>query len=162
MTGSKTNVNTVWYRNIKGSGRIKANQMQTQIAIPESFGGSGEGANPMEMLVSAAVACYTSTLTITLDTQQLPIAGLIMDSEATQSEEGMRIVHFPHIVLAADATEEQVESAREAVVTAEQNCFIGNMLIKGGVQIEVKGKVSLNAEADVICQYVKEHDLDSF
>ncbi|MGE7110348.1 OsmC family protein [Lysinibacillus sp. NPDC047702] len=162
MTGLKTNVNTVWYRNIKGNGRIKANQLQTQIAIPESFGGSGEGANPMEILVSAAAACYTSTLTITLDTQQLPIAGLTMDTEAIQSEEGVRIVHFPHIVLAPDATEEQVQSAREAVVTAEQNCFIGNMLIKGGVQIEVKGEASLSSEADVIRQYMKEHALDSF
>ncbi|WP_317957525.1 OsmC family protein, partial [Paenibacillus chitinolyticus] len=122
---------------------------------------SGEGANPMEILVSAAAACYTSTLTSTLETQQLPVAGLIMDSEATKSEEGMRIVHFPQIVLTADATEEQVQSAKEAIVTADQNCFVGNMLIKGGVQIEVKGKASLNSEADVIRQYVKEHGLDS-
>jgi len=162
MAGSKTNVNTVWYGNIKGNGRIKADHLQTQIAIPESFGGSGEGANPMEILVSAAAACYTSTLTSTLETQQLPVAGLIMDSEATQSEEGIRIVHFPHIVLAANATEEQVQSAREAVVTADQNCFVGNMLIKGGVQIEVKGEASLSSGADVIRRYGEEHGLDSF
>lgn len=162
MADSKTNVNTVWYRSIKGNGRIKADQLQTQIAIPKSFGGSGEGANPMEILVSAVVSCYTSTLTLTLETQQLPVVGLIMDSEAIQSEEGMRIVHLPHIVLAADATEEQVQSASEAVVTADQNCFVGNLLKKGGVQIEVKGKASLNSEADVIHHYVKEHSLDSF
>ncbi|MFC4600274.1 OsmC family protein [Cohnella hongkongensis] len=160
MAESKTIVNTVWYRDAKGDGRIKANKLKTKIAIPEPLGGSGEGANPKEMLVSSAVSCYIMTLTYILQTMKLPVIGLIMNSEATNSKEEFKIVHYPRIILSADATEEQSQSANEALVVADQRCEVGNLLKKAGVQIQIDGKVSLVSEDDIISKYVEEYELD--
>ncbi|MCU6711537.1 OsmC family protein [Paenibacillus sp. J5C_2022] len=159
----KTNLNTVWYQNAKGDGRIKANYLKTKIAIPESLGGSGEGANPKELLVSSAATCYITTLVYILQTKKLPVAGLIMNSEATNSkQEGFKIIHYPHVILSIDATEDQIELAHEAIVAADKGCAIGNLLKKAEVEIEFEGKVSLVSDKDVVSQYVEDHGLDWF
>jgi lipoyl-dependent peroxiredoxin len=148
---AKINLKTVWNGNTKGTGIIKANYLETKIAIPELLGGSGEGTEPKELLVTSAVACYTMTLAAMLETRKLPVAGLTMDSEATNSkEEGFKIIHYPHIILSADATEEQIQSANRAIVAADKGCAVGNMLKKADVQIGVEGKVSLLSEENVV------------
>ncbi|MGF9910678.1 hypothetical protein [Brevibacillus porteri] len=84
-----------------------------------------------------------------------------MDSEGTNSKkEGFKIAHYPQIVLSTDATEDQVQSAYEAVVTADHTCEVGNLLKKGDVQIHVEGNVSFISEQDVISEYVEDHGLD--
>jgi peroxiredoxin-like protein len=144
MADLKTNLKTVWYGNIKGNGRIQANNLETNIAIPELLGGSGEGTEPKELLVTSAVACYKMTLVAMLETRKLPVAGLTMDSEASNSKEkGFKIIHYPHIILTADATEDQIQSANRAIVAADKGCTVGNMLKKADVQIDVEGKVSI-------------------
>lgn len=70
MADLKTNLKTVWDGNTKGNGRIKANFLETNIAIPESLGGSGEGAEPKELLITSAAACYTMTLVTMLETRK--------------------------------------------------------------------------------------------
>ncbi|MGM0924107.1 MAG: OsmC family protein [Bacillota bacterium] len=144
MADSKTNLKTVWYGNTKGNGRIQANDLETNIAIPESFGGSGEGAEPKELLVTSAVACYTMTLVAMFETRKLPVARFTMDSETSNSkEEGFKIIHYPHIILSADATEDQIQSANRAIMAADKGCAVGNMLKKADVQIDIEGKVSI-------------------
>ncbi|MEM1503635.1 OsmC family protein [Domibacillus sp. 8LH] len=144
MAGSKTNVKTVWNGNTKGTGKIKADRLETNIAIPESLGGSGEGTEPKELLVSSAAACYSMTLVAMLETRKLPVAELTMKSEATNSkEEGFKIIHYPYVILSADATEEQIQAANRAIVAADKGCAIGNMLKKAEVQIDFEGKVSV-------------------
>jgi lipoyl-dependent peroxiredoxin len=146
MADLKTNLKTVWYGNTKGNGRIKANFLETNIAIPESLGGSGEGAEPKELLITSAAACYTMTLVTMLETRKLPVTGLTMDSEATNSkEEGFKIIHYPQIILSADATEEHIQAANRAIVSADKGCAIGNMLKKADVQIDIEGKVSISS-----------------
>ncbi|MFP7159432.1 OsmC family protein [Priestia aryabhattai] len=144
MSDLKTNLKTVWYGNTKGNGRIQVNDLETNIAIPESLGGSGEGAEPKGLLVSSAIACYTMTLVAMLEARKLPVAEFVMDSEASNSkEERFKITHYPHIILSADATEDQIQAANRAIVAADKGCAVGNMLKKADVQIEIKGKVSI-------------------
>lgn len=144
MANSKTNLKTIWDGNTKGNGNIKGNYLETKIAIPEVLGGSGEGTDPKELLLSSATACYTMTLVAMLATRKLPVSELIVDSEATNSkEEGFKFIHYPHVLLSADATEEQIQSVNRTIVAADKGCTIGNMLKKADVQIEIKGKVSV-------------------
>lgn len=160
MAEMNLNVNTVWYGNAKGDGRIKANELQTKIAIPETLGGSGEGADPKGLLVSSAASCYLSTLVYMLQTKQLPVTGMIMRTEANNLKEGFSITHYPHIVLSANSTEEQIASANGLVEAADKACTVGNLLKKADVKIEIQGKVSLESDKDVVSEFVEEYGLD--
>ncbi|WP_379204165.1 hypothetical protein [Paenibacillus sp. GCM10012306] len=48
-------MNTVWYKGAKGDGRISSDNLKTRIAIPLLKGGSGDGAEPQQLLMSSAV-----------------------------------------------------------------------------------------------------------
>lgn len=136
---------TVWNGNSKGNGSITANNLDVNIAIPESLGGSGEGTGPKELLVSSAAACYITTLAAILEARKLPVIELKMDSDVSMTkEEGLKIVHYPHITFSADATEDQIEKANRAFASADKACSVGNLLKKAEVQITIEGKVTVN------------------
>ncbi|MGQ3477735.1 OsmC family protein [Paenibacillus sp. TY11] len=161
MADVKIEINNVWFQNTKGHGKMKADYLKTNIAIPEALGGSGEGAHPKELLVSSATTCYIMTLVYLLEMKQVPVTGLMMNTEAVISKkEGMIIVHLPQLILSTASTNEQVQSAREVIMSAEQACEVGVLLRKAGVQIEVEGKVSIETEEDFVSQYVDENGLD--
>lgn len=159
MAELNTMVNMVWYGNAKGDGTLKSGKLKTKIAIPESLGGSGEGANPKQLLISSAATCYIMTLVYILQTMKLPVVGMVMNSEAANFKEEFKIVHYPQVILSADATEDQSKSANEALMVADQRCEVGNLLKKADVQIQVDGKVSFASEEDVITRYVEDHQL---
>ncbi|WP_338787213.1 OsmC family protein [Metabacillus sp. FJAT-53654] len=149
MSESKTNLKTVWYGNTKGNGRMESNNFETSIAIPESLGGIGEGAEPKGLIVSSAAACYSMTLVAMLEARKLNVTGLTMNTEATNSkEEGFKITHYPKVILSVDATKDQIESANRTIQAADKACAIGNMLKKADVQIMIEGKVSLASQVD--------------
>lgn len=160
MANVNIEINNVWYQSTKGHGRMKADYLKTNIAIPKTLGGSGEGANPKELLVSSATTCYIMTLVYLLEMKQVPVTGLIMNTEAVMSKKEVKIVHLPQLILSTASTNEQVQSAREVIMSAEQACEIGNLLRKAGVQIEVEGKVSIETQEDFVSQYVDENGLD--
>lgn len=139
----KTNMKAVWNGGIQGKGTLKAEHLETNIAVPESKGGSGDGANPSELLVSSATTCYIATLTFMLETRKLPVIELTVNSEATISDEGFTITHYPQIVLSTNAKAGQVQSAQRAIEGADRGCEVGNLLKKAGVTIDTKGRVSL-------------------
>jgi peroxiredoxin-like protein len=143
MAELKTTVNIAWNGGATGNGTLKAEYLDTKVAIPTSLGGSGNGADPKELLVSSATTCYIATLTYMLESRKLPIVQLTLNSEASISDKGFNITHAPQIVLAADATEDQVQSAERAIEGADKGCEVGNLLKKAGVVIEAQGKVSL-------------------
>jgi lipoyl-dependent peroxiredoxin len=143
MADMKINVNAVWDGGVKGNGTLKAEYLDTNIAIPTSLGGSGNGANPKEILVSSVTTCYTATLTFVLESRNLPVAELTVNSEANISDNEFKIIHYPHIVLSKDATEDQIQSAQRATEAADKGCEVGNLLKKADVKIEIQGKVSL-------------------
>ncbi|MFC3749950.1 hypothetical protein ACFORK_24820 [Paenibacillus sp. GCM10012306] len=55
MADTTINMNTVWYKGAKGDGRISSDNLKTRIAIPLLKGGSGDGAEPQQLLMSSAV-----------------------------------------------------------------------------------------------------------
>jgi lipoyl-dependent peroxiredoxin len=143
MAEIKTNIKAVWIGGIAGNGTLKAEYLETNIAVPASKGGSGKGANPSELLISSATTCYIATLTFMLETRKLPVVELTVNSEATISDNGFNITHYPQIILSADATEAQVQSAQRAFEGADRGCQVGNLLKKAGAVIDAKGNVSL-------------------
>lgn len=143
MADMKINVNAIWDGGVTGNGTLKAEYLDTKIAIPASLGGSGNGANPKEVLVASVTTCYAATLTFVLESRKLPVAELTVNSEASISDNEFKINHYPHIVLSAGATEEQIQSAQRATEAAEKGCDVGNILKKADVKIEVQGKVSV-------------------
>lgn len=142
MTNMKVNVKAVWNDGVKGNGTLNANFLETAIAIPASIGGSGDGANPKEILVSSVTTCYIATLVFVLESRKLPVVELTVDSEANIADSEFKITHYPLIVLSSDATQEQIESAQRAAEAAEIGCEVGNLLKKADVKIEVQAKVS--------------------
>ena len=145
MAEMKSSVKIVWNDGIAGNGILNADYLKTDVAIPESKGGSGNGANPGELLVSSATACYMATLAVMLETRELPVVKLSVNSEASITDKGFHITHHPQIMLSASATEAQVQSAQRAIEGAEKGCDIGNLLKKAGVVIEAKGNASLES-----------------
>ncbi|PLS18688.1 osmotically inducible protein OsmC [Bacillus sp. M6-12] len=143
MADMKINVNAVWDGGVKGNGALKAEYLDTKIAIPAFLGGSGNGANPKEILVSSVTTCFTASLTFVLASRNLPIAELTVNSEANISDNEFKIIHYPHIVLSKDSTEEQIQSAQRAMEAADKGCEVGNLLKKADVKIEIQGKVSM-------------------
>lgn len=108
MADMKINVNAFWDGGVTGNGTLKAEYLDTKIAIPTSLGGSGNGANPKEILVASVTTCYAATLTFVLESRKLPVAELTVNSEAISDNE-FKITHYPNIVLSAEATEEQIQ-----------------------------------------------------
>ena len=141
MADMKIDVNAVWDGGVTGNGTLKAEYLDTKIAIPTSLGGSGNGANPKEVLVASVTTCYTAKLTFLLQSKKLPVAELTVNSEARISDNEFEIIHFPEIVLSADASDEQVQTAERATEEAEEGCEVGNILKKADVEIKVLGKV---------------------
>ncbi|NGP46812.1 osmotically inducible protein OsmC [Bacillaceae bacterium SIJ1] len=139
---STNDVQTSWTNGTKGSGVLKTEGIDTNIAIPAALGGSGNGANPKEILVSAANACYTATLVYMLERREIPVEELTINSDVSSSKDEFKIIHYPHVVLAADATEEQAETANRLFEAADKGCDIGNMLRKADVQFAIEGKVT--------------------
>ncbi|MDN4493230.1 OsmC family protein [Ureibacillus aquaedulcis] len=138
------NIKTVWNGDVKGNGTIQGSGFETKIEIPVEFGGNGEGAEPKGLLLTSAASCYTMTLVAMIEARKLPVDQYTMDSEISYSkEEGFKIVHHPQMVLAAGATEEQVQLANRAFLAADKACAIGNLLKKADVGIDIEGKVSI-------------------
>lgn len=134
--------------------------MQTQIAIPVPKGGSGEGAEPQQLLMSSAVACYTMTLAYMLDRKKVPVAGFFMDTEGNIAKgDQLSITHRLHVVLNSGASNEDVTMAEALILQAEKDCHIGQLLIKAGVPVGTEGKVSIDSGDDLTTNYIEEHRL---
>ncbi|KHL97170.1 hypothetical protein QW71_03200 [Paenibacillus sp. IHB B 3415] len=148
MDQTKTTLKMEWNGNKRGSGKVEAGYLKTEIAVPQSFGGTGEGTEPKELLVTSAATCFMLTLVSMLEARNLAVESLEMHSEASVSkEEGFKITHYPVIVLPADGTEEEIQSVDRTFAAADRNCEVGNMLKKAGVQISITGDVSLSINA---------------
>ncbi|CAM3371472.1 osmotically inducible protein OsmC [Paenibacillus taichungensis] len=161
MANQKINMNTVWFKDAKGEGRIKSDNLQTQIAIPAPKGGSGDGAEPQQLLISSAVACYTMTLAYMLDKSKVPVSGFFMDTEGDVAPgDQLSITHRPHVVLKSDATKDHVNLVENLVLKAEENCHIGQLLIKAGVPVATQGTVSIDNEDDLTSNYIEENGFE--
>lgn len=137
----KTNVKIVWNNGVKGDGSLKTEFLNTKIAIPAEFGGSGDGSSPKEILVASATACYTSVLVSMIESRGLPVVDVAVDSEGLSSDDEFKIIHRPRIVLSEKATEKQTQSANRIFAAADRGCTVGNLLKKADVKIEVREEI---------------------
>ncbi|MCY1629168.1 OsmC family protein [Bacillus paralicheniformis] len=137
----KTNVKIDWKNGVNGNGSLKTEFLNTNIAIPAEFGGSGNGASPKEILVASATACFTSVLISMIESRDLPVIDVAVDSEGLNSEDEFKIIHHPRIVLSGNKTEEQIQTANRLFAMADKGCAIGNLLKKAGVKIEIQGEI---------------------
>lgn len=135
---------TVWNGSTKGSGTITADKMDTQIAIPTVSGGSGDGANPSELLAASAASCYAMTLIALTAARSLPVLSLSMATDAVNSKkQGLKIVHYPEVNMPKSATEEEIKFVERAFNTADMGCHIGNLLKRADAEIKIEGKITL-------------------
>ncbi|MNJ54779.1 OsmC-like protein [compost metagenome] len=161
MTKQKIEMNTIWFKDAKGYGRIKNGDFQTQIAIPSLKGGSGDGADPQQLLISSAVACYTMTLAYMLDKSNVPVSGFFMDTEGElASGDQLSIIHRPHVVLKSNTTNDFVSLVEDLMMKAEEKCHVGQLLIKAGIPVSTQGKVSIDTGVDVTSKYIEDHGLE--
>ncbi|WP_276314432.1 OsmC family protein [Paenibacillus xylanexedens] len=113
--------------------------------MPVLKGGSGEGVEPKQLLMSSAAACYLMTLVYMLDQSRIPVFELSMVTEGETNPDGhLTIIHRPHIILKnSESTSQNKVMAETLQQSAEENCQIGQLLTKSDVQITVEGYVSL-------------------
>lgn len=135
-----------WNGGRLGEGEISTGNLHTKISIPTELGGPGIGSNPEDMLVGAAATCYLITLAAVLENRKLSISRLALTSEGiVNTESGQRfekIIHRPHIVLAAGSSEVDIETARKATDRAEKACMISKAL-HGNVEVTVEAEVTV-------------------
>lgn len=144
MADLKLNLKTDWKEGVKGRGIIKGDELNVGIAIPEATGGSGNGSNPLELLASSAIACYSMTLVSIIETRALPVTGYTMDTEVINSNDKISIIHRPKLNLSSSATEKETEIADRAFKSADKACSVGNLLKNAGVTIDIDGSVSID------------------
>lgn len=136
-----------WEGGRAGRGQIKVGDLSSVISTPASMNGLGEGTNPDEMLVGAAGSCYLMTLAFGLESEGVSVEELTMKSMGTASEEGglhfEKITHRPHIVLSAEADEDQVKKVNRLVEKSEERCMVSKAL-RGNVEVTVEAEVEIN------------------
>lgn len=128
-------------------GEIEAGNLKTKISIPPEMDGPGVGTNPDEMLLGAAATCYIITLAAMMERSGLVKESLTMESEGiVDVTNGVftykKIIHRPHIILKASASEKDVEMAMRLTKKAETSCMISRA-IQGNVKIELQAKVDV-------------------
>lgn len=143
MSTVKTIIKGTWDGKLDGSGVLQGEQLNAKISIPKEIGGSGNGADPKELLIASATSCYLASIVFLLERRNIPVKQLSIQTEATKSKEGLSIIHYPKIVLTKEATEHHIQSVEKVLIGADRGCEIGNMLKKSGVTIEVQGEVLL-------------------
>ncbi|MFB5265237.1 OsmC family protein [Paenibacillus enshidis] len=131
-----------WNGGRNSDGRIEAGNLRTQISIPAEMGGPGVGTNPDEMLLGAASTCYLITLAAMMERAGLSVQSLTLDSEGIVDVTNniftyRRIIHRPRIVLAHEASEEDVGKATLLAEKAESSCMISRA-VSGNVELSTK------------------------
>jgi peroxiredoxin-like protein len=126
-------------------GEIEAGNLKTKISIPPEMDGPGVGTNPDEMLLGAAATCYIITLAAMMERSHLDKVSLTMDSEAiVDVTNGVftykKIIHRPHIVLRAAASEKDYSLAQKLAKKAETSCMISRA-IQGNVELELQALI---------------------
>ena len=131
-----------WNGGRLGEGHIETGAISSVVTVPTQMGGPGVGTNPDDLLLGSAATCYMITLGAVLDNRKLPVVEVTLNSELVINAEGgsplvHSITHRPTIVLADDATPEQLETADKAAHRAEAACMISKAL-RGNVELHVE------------------------
>ena len=124
-------------------GVLETGGRQIEYSAPATMGGSGDGTNPEELLLSAVATCYTLGLSRLLRKRDLPATSLSVRAHGAVSGYPLaatfaRIIVSPTIA-GADAT--RATDYETAARVARDRCFIGKTL-SASVSYEI-GTVTL-------------------
>jgi peroxiredoxin-like protein len=137
-------VNGKWKGDRNGAGSIRTNGMSIDVSAPKELDGPGRGANPEELLTSAANNCYMITLAAMLSNRKIELDHFEVVSEAQVDRvdgklQFKQIIHKPVLYMNADS-EVTPEKLEEIAIRAEKACFISKTL-RGNVEVSVEPKV---------------------
>lgn len=136
---------TTWKGLKQGEGDIRGHNVDIPIAIPQAFGGTGNGANPKDLLKASAASCLVMTLAIMLESRGIRAEDINVTTEITgDTPQNMHISHAVVVSMPAETTPEQEDKARHLISAADMACMIGNLLKAAGVQVSLSGDVSIN------------------
>lgn len=137
-------VSVTWEGGRGGSGSVKAlrSGVESTLAVPDEFGGTGKGTNPEDMLCGAVAACYSITFGIIADNQKIPYVNIVTEAEGEVEESGpqftyKKVVIRPTITLKGDATDADQSKAEQMAHKADSYCIITNA-IRNSVEIVVE------------------------
>ncbi len=130
-------VKAKWVGGLDGHGSLQAKGIETPFSAPEDLKGSGVGANPEELLLSAASGGFILTVGAALGFQKIPVNELSIESEGELVVEGgMRVTKIHHSLVVVPARSEDSEKIAAAISRAKEMCIISKAL-KGNVTITV-------------------------
>ncbi|EAR8887219.1 hypothetical protein E3V29_18205 [Salmonella enterica] len=116
------------------------------VATSSPAGGTGNRADPKDLLNASAAACLIMTLAIMLESRGIKADDIQIISELTGTKpEELLIANSVQISLSADTTTDQQENARHPIFSAEKSCMIANLLKAAGLKITMSGGLSLTA-----------------
>jgi peroxiredoxin-like protein len=130
-----------------GKGLIQSERgtFETMFTVPRSFGGPGGAANPEEIFLASACACYLVTLAMIAEKLKLPVRNLTCTAEGKVIPDQQDGYHFseitlrPHFEMEGDEVQYEETIAR-AVTLAEHRCIISRA-VKGTVRYEIEHTV---------------------
>jgi peroxiredoxin-like protein len=151
MTEHRFHLKANWPGLRNDVGDIEAGNLRTKVSIPPEMDGPGVGTNPDEMLLGAAATCYIITLAAMMERSGLEKESLTMESDGiVDVTKGIitykKIIHRPHIVLKATASEKDQSLAEKLAKKAETSCMISRA-IQGNVEIELYPAVEITTES---------------
>jgi organic hydroperoxide reductase OsmC/OhrA len=103
------------------------------------MGGSGNGASPETLLMSAVTACYCLTLLAILRKKELPVTELRVATEGIVSGHP-RALKYEKVIVSpvfAGGDPARRDQYSGAAVEAHDTCFIGQTVAAAGVSYEV-------------------------
>lgn len=126
-----------------GVGTIENKHLKSQISIPEEMNGPDIGTNPDEMLMSAAVTCFTITLSSYFEKNNLYTEVDHVDATASISvDKGLQtyesIAYNVYLKSLEDNVQEvNIPKLKRIIDKAENNCMITKAL-KGNVTVTIE------------------------
>lgn len=135
MADAKIDLETTWEGGFKGQGLIKGDGFEIATAIPAALGGSGVGADPKQLYVAAATACFTATLRAITENKKIPVEAIAVTTNAIAGEKDFSIVYTVKMTLSEDAGDVGAQAAHEAADRADKICAVGNLVRAAGVEV---------------------------
>lgn len=138
-------VTVAWSGAREGHGRASADRtgVEVSLRVPPEFGGSeGPGTNPEELLAASIASCYTITFGIIAGMRKLPVVEVNTKAVGEVEENGPQFTYKkvtlrPRIVLAAEATDDEMKTAEDMSHKADSYCIITNA-VRASVEISVE------------------------
>jgi len=124
-----------WVGDTKFIGHSESGHQVTIDTLPK-FGGSNEGASPMELLLLGVGGCSSVDVVNILKKQRQQVTGCVAELTAERADRVPKVftsIHLHFIVKGDDLRPEKVKRAVE--LSAEKYCSASIMLTSGGVSV---------------------------